>query len=426
VIVTLPCGRGLLEASVPDNTRVVTIRNTPGIADPAGEIRRGLKNPIGTRPLPDIIRSKRPENVCVVISDHTRPVPNKTILPPLLDILENGGISPKNITILIATGMHRETTHEEKIELVGADILSRYAVIAHDSESDDLVHFDVHGIQATVNGFYCSAGLKILTGFIEPHYMAGFSGGRKAICPGISGVATVRYFHSPALLESPRANPGMLDGNPCHDFSSRVAECAGADFMVNVTLNAAKEITGVFCGDILKAHQAGIAFSEHEASVFCGEPADIVVTTNGGFPLDRDLYQTTKGLVSALDIVREDGLIICASECCDGLGSSPFKRLLSEMTTPEDFLAMISAPDYFHMDQWGVEELVKVLKKARIMLYSTGLTSDEICMCRCEPIKSIEEGIQKETARLGRSPTVTVIPDGPYIIAKSGSGGEER
>jgi lactate racemase len=417
--VSLSFGKGHLQVKVPDHSQVLTGKNVVPISNPLEAIQKSLAYPIGVSALSDIIHQKKPRTVCIIVSDHTRPVPNQLILPPILDELKKAKIAAQNITILLANGMHRKTTSAEKLELVGQEVLDAYRVIDHNSrDATSLYNFTIDSIPVSVNRQYYESDLKIITGFIEPHFMAGFSGGRKAICPGISGFDTVKYFHSPKLLESPFAAPGNLNQNPCHEFATAVAKLVGVDFMVNVTINRKKQITGIFSGDLGQAYAAGVKASKQQSLIKVKAPFDIVITTNGGYPLDRDLYQTVKGLVGALEIVKEGGTILCAAECCDGVGSADFCELLFQMQSPESFIEMISQPGYFQCDQWEVEELVKVLKKVQVRLYSTGLTIEEIKRSHLYPISSIETGLRHSLKQFGPNATIAVIPEGPYVLTK--------
>lgn len=213
--------------------------------------------------------------------------------------------------------------------------------------------------------------------------MAGFSGGRKAICPGIAGLDTVKHFHSPMVLESKYAKAGILSRNPCHRIANLIAKKAGVDFILNVTLNSKKQITGIFAGDINKAFLKGVKFSERNVSDYVREPLDVVITCGGGYPLDRNFYQTVKGIVGALEVVKRGGTIIIASGCSDGLGSYEFKKLLMEMESPESFMKMICRKNYFCIDQWEVEELIKGLKKVKVKLYTTGLSKEDTKDMQC-------------------------------------------
>jgi len=418
--VNLPYGKGYLKLVLPDGTEVFGGNEVKFIEHPEEAIKQALLKPTGSKPLAEIIRAKRRiKNVCIVVSDHTRAVPNKLILPPLLEAVEKEGIPSKLITILIASGVHRPTSRQEKIELMGEKIAGRYRVIDHNAKGPEgLVGLRYKGKKFYVNRLYAEADLKILTGLIEPHFMAGFSGGRKAVCPGIAGIETIKIFHGPAFLESPFAGAGTLYRNPCHRFALEMVEAAGADFILNVTLNKEKKVTGVFGGDVKKAHSEGIKHCRKESLFYARKPFKAVITSNGGYPLDRDLYQTVKGLVSAADIVAEGGEIICFSECVDGIGSENFRSLLFGMGSPDEFLRRISRPDFFVPDQWEVEELIKALKKAKIKIYSSGLKYEEIKKAHMVPLKEIDSSIRELLKKYGGSSSIAVIPDGPYTMVK--------
>jgi nickel-dependent lactate racemase len=248
--------------------------------------------------------------------------------------------------------------------------------------------------------------------------MTGFSGGRKSICPGIVSIKTIRAHHSPKFLESPFSAPGILKRNPCHEEALEVTGMVGVDFIVNVTLDSEKRITGIFAGDLEEAHLEGVRFCEGQVCDYLEEPVDIVLTSAGGYPLDCNFYQTVKGLVGALDIVKAGGTIIIASSCIEGIGSLEFKKLLFGMKDINQFLEMINQDDYFTIDQWEVEELVKVLRKVRVRLYSTGLSNEDIINCHVQPIHSIEEGIEKTITEYGKNARIAVIPNGPYVLAR--------
>jgi len=416
----LPYGKGFVKVEVPDNAVIFEGKKLKLLDSQAEAVRRALANPVGSKTLSGMIRAKgKVDSVSIVVSDHTRAVPNKIILPPVLEEIIGAGIPSERITILIASGMHRPTSRQEKTELLGEEIAGRYRVVDHDARNPEgLLKLNLKGKEFLVNRMYAEAGLKILTGLIEPHFMAGFSGGRKSICPGIAGMDTIQYFHSPAFLESPYASTGILEKNPCHIFSSEMAQASGADFIINVTLDKEKRITGVFAGDIVKAHAAGVEYCRKESLLYAERPFDVVVTTNGGYPLDRDLYQTVKGLVSAADIVAEGGEIICAAECVDGIGSENFRKLLFGMESLDGFIKKISAPGFFIPDQWEVEELIKVIRKAGVKIYSGGLTDEEIRKSHMTPVKDVGKAIRDSIAKYGKKASVAVIPGGPYTMVK--------
>jgi len=380
------------------------------------EISNSLKNPVGCFPLNELIRQKKPNNLCIVISDHTRAVPNKIILPVIIENLLSAGMNKKQIFILIGNGTHRPTTQQEKIELVGSNIFENFPIYDH-SATDRSMLIRIDETDFYVNKRYFEADFKIVTGMIEPHFFAGFSGGRKGVCPGIAGMESIKIFHGAEFLEDINTKPGNLENNLCHIFATEFAKKAGVDFIVNVTINKRQEITGIFSGDLEKAFIKGVEFCEKTSTVFAKKKYPIVITTNGGYPLDRDFYQSTKGMVAAMEIVEDNGIIICASECCDGIGNENFVKLLSEMKSPDEFIKMIMQPGYFHDIQWGIQPLVHILKKARIFLVSS-LSEQQARLCWTIPFHDINQAIEKAIETYGKNTEIAVIPDGPYTIVK--------
>jgi len=411
--IRLDYGKSGLDITVPDaNLLAVGLpcEHKP-LESVTERIAESFLEPIGSLPLPMLCRGKK--TACIVVSDKTRPVPNKLLLPPILDILDAHHIQT---TILIACGMHSPTEGAELEALLGPAVMGRCDVVNHRGDDDAMLVCvgKSRGVDIVVNNLYRRADLRILTGFIEPHFMAGFSGGRKAVCPGIAGVQTMRYAHCPDLLESPLATAGVIDRNPLHEFALEAARLAGVDFIVNVTLNRDKQITGIFSGDLNAAHRAGVEFCAKHSRVDLPFEADIVITSNGGFPLDQDLYQTVKGMVSALPAVKQGGTIIIASACIKGIGSDDFRRMLFAMEDGPSFLAMLRTPGFFRIDQWEVEELVKVLRKARVSLFSEGISREEQGKCHVLPLDSVEQGIGEALRRHGANATITALPSGPY------------
>jgi nickel-dependent lactate racemase len=402
-----------IEITVPD-AHLLAVgfpADQPPMESVSEQVASSLREPIGSLPLLELCRGKR--TACIVVSDKTRPVPNSILLPPLLEILDGMHIKT---TILIACGMHSPTEGTELEALLGPMVMGHCEVINHRGDDDGMLVSvgKSHDVDILINRRYIEADLRILTGFIEPHFMAGFSGGRKAVCPGIAGVQTMRYAHSPDLLESPLATVGVINGNPLNEFLLDAARLAGVDFIVNVTLNRDKEITGIFSGGLEDAHRAGAAFCAKHSRIGLPAEADIVVTTGGGFPLDQDLYQTVKGMVSALPAVKRGGTIIIASACSKGIGSDHFREMLFTMEDGLSFLAMLRKPGFFRVDQWEVEELVKVLRKACVSLFSNGISREDQQRCHVLPLESVEQGISEALDRYGTHATITVLPSGPY------------
>ncbi|MDZ7375841.1 MAG: nickel-dependent lactate racemase [candidate division KSB1 bacterium] len=378
--VKIDYGKDGLWIDVPDENLVKILKMKPSrpILTPTTHIAQALAAPIGSPPLAQLAQGKK--TACIVICDITRPVPNKILLPPLLNTLEQNGIGRDRITILIATGIHRPNLGDELIQLVGPEIASNYRIVNHyarRNETHSYLGKTSRGTDVLVDSSYVNAELKITTGFIEPHLMAGFSGGRKLICPGISSLDTVKVMHSPKILEHPNAREGVIDGNPFHEESLEIAKMAGVDFIVNVALNEDKQIIGIFAGDLEKAHQRGVEFVREQVGDTVAEPVDIVITTSAGYPLDATFYQSIKGLTAALPIVKKGGTIILAAECREGLGSPEFSKLLRETEDVEVFMHNILKDDYFVVDQWQFEEYAKVLRKAEVYLFSAGISAED-------------------------------------------------
>lgn len=417
--IRLPYGRTGLIAELPDANiaAILNINPQPPLPDQIGAVAEALRQPIGSPSLADLAR--RASKACVVVCDVTRPVPNQTILPPLLECLESNGLAHQDITLLIATGTHRPNEGPELEEMVGAEIARRYRVVNHNARADgeqQYVGDTRQGVAAYVDRVYMQADLKIITGLVEPHFMAGYSGGRKVVCPGITSLKTVHTFHSPALLEDPRADNGILEGNPCHEMALDVARLAGVDFSVNVVIDENRLITGVFAGELEAAHAASVEFANTIFRVGCPEAVDIVVTTNAGYPLDTTFYQAVKGLVGALPILKDGGAIVCASSLSEGIGSPEFTQLMFEMTDVDSFMRKILTPGFFVKDQWEVEMLCRVLRKAQVYFFSEGLPAEDLARCMVTPVGSVEEGIAQALAKHGADARIAVIPPGPYLI----------
>ena len=389
------------------------------VADLEAAFRDALCNPIKSASLGELAQGQ--QDACVVISDITRPVPNHLILPPLLAEIEKAGIKREAITILIATGIHRPNEGEELVSLVGHEIVANYRIINHFSKDADemvLVGEINNGVPALINRHYVEAGLKILTGFIEPHMWAGFSGGRKSILPGISSLATLEFMHGPEMIADPMTVYGALDGNPFHEAGLAIMAKAGADFIVNVTLDTKKRITRVFAGDPVAAHLEGCRFLAPLCTKTLAEPLDFIVTTNSGAPLDLNLYQTVKGITGAAPVVKDGGEIVIASACSEGAGSPEYVDILNMVNTPADFIRRLRAREFFIADQWCAQETYQVILKHPVSLFSDGLSDAKISDYHMRPISSIEDEITRLFDKYGSKARWAVIPNGPLVILK--------
>jgi nickel-dependent lactate racemase len=417
--ITLDYGHTGLEVNLPDDRVVgpLAIRPAQPLPDPEAAIAHALTHPIGTRPLAELARGRR--NACILVCDITRPVPNRLILPPLLRILEGQGIARRNILLLIATGLHRLNEGAELDEMLGPEISRSYRIENHHGkvrEEHDYLGETSNGVPVFLDSRYVQADLKITTGLIEPHLMAGYSGGRKVICPGIAGLDTVKAWHGPRFLEHPRADCGLVEGNPVHEENTRIALMAGCDFIVNVCLDGQRRITWVGAGDMVQAWEEGVRFIEKVVKAPVPEPVDVVVTSCAGYPLDTTWYQAVKGLTGALPIVKEGGTIIMAASLTEGLGSPEFQHLIADNPDLKVFKQRILGKDYFVMDQWQLEELAKVVARCRVKVVSHGLTAEVLKRCHVEPAPSVEQAVADCLEEYGPGARVAVIPKGPYVL----------
>jgi len=419
--VKLEYGRTGLMAELPAERVVRTLhyKDAPPLPDAAASLANVLRQPNGTPPLAEIARGKK--DCCIAICDITRPVPNEMILQPLLQILEASGIPREKITILVATGLHRESTPAEIVEMVGNEIAATYRVENHRGEArEEHTHLgdSPRGLPIWIDSRYVHADLKITIGLIEPHFMAGYSGGRKLICPGLAALETVKAWHSPRFLEHPRAESGSLEGNPVHEENTWIAQRAGCDFIVNVVIDAQRRPLKFVAGDMLAAFEEGVAYCSQVVRDYLDEPVDIVVTSGAGYPLDTTFYQAVKGMNAALSIIKPGGTIILCASMSEGIGSPQFQRLFRENSTLDGFMHRITHEDYFVMDQWQLEELAKVRRKARVKVITDGLPADVLQGLFVETAPSIEQAVADSLAEYGPSAKVAVIPKGPYVLAQ--------
>jgi nickel-dependent lactate racemase len=417
--ITLDYGRTGLEVELPDDRVVgpLAMRPAAPLPDPVGAVAEALARPVGCAPLAEVARGRR--NACILVCDITRPVPNRLILPPLLRTLEEQGIPRREILILVATGLHRPNEGAELEEMLGPEVVAGYRVENHHGkvrEEHDYLGTTPNGVPVYLDRRYVRADLKITTGLIEPHLMAGYSGGRKVICPGIAGLETVKVWHGPRFLEHPRADCGIVAGNPVHEENTRIAQMAGCDFIVNVCLDGQRRVTWVGAGDMIQAWEAGVRFVEGVVKVPVEQPLDVVVTSCAGYPLDTTWYQAVKGLTGALPVVKRGGTIILAASLTEGLGSPEFQHLIQDNPDLKVFKQRILGKDYFIVDQWQLEELAKVVERCRVKVVSHGLPAETLRRCYVEPAPSVEQAVADCVAEYGPGTKIGVIPKGPYVL----------
>lgn len=426
-----------MDLTVPDGSRVIQSPPVEPLKDPIGTIIETLAKPIGSKPLGELAsKLSRQGKVVVVISDITRPVPNQLLLEPLLNGLAVAGVESEQITILIATGMHRPSTSEEKIELVGERIAKSYRMVDHRADKkQSLIGLNAstpHGQQVWVNKEYLQADLKIITGFIEPHMMAGYSGGRKSICPGLVNLETIQQFHGPDLLENPHTRAGVLAGNPCHQEAVAVARAAGVDFMLNVIVNPDKKILAVFGGHFEQAHAQGVDWLEQHCTISDVRPYDIIVTCGGGYPLDTTFYQAVKGMIFAQPIIKPGGTMVIASSCSEGIGSDDYQQILFQYSHRwEEFMKDVFSRKQVRRDQWELQVQCDVLRKIgkkNLLFVTDGIKPQILAKCNVTPATDKVSGIQDpaglvqklldQLAKRHPGARWAVIPDGPYVLIK--------
>lgn len=417
--VTLEYGKTGLEVELPDDRVVgpLAIKPAPPLADPRAVLRERLNHPTGTPPLSELARGRK--SACILICDITRPVPNELLLKPMLETLEAAGIPRDRILILVATGLHRPNEGAELVELVGPEIAANYRCENHHGKVRDehtYLGTTAKGVPVWIDTRYVNADLKIATGLIEPHLMAGYSGGRKLICPGIAALETVKVWHGPDFLEHPKADCGFLEGNPVHEENTRIGRLAGCDFIVNVTLDSERQVTSIVAGDMEQAFLEGVRFVEKIVKAEIAEACDVVVTSSAGYPLDTTFYQAVKGMTGALPIVKQGGTIIIAAGLTEGIGSPEFQQLFVDNDSLPGFMHRILGKDYFVMDQWQLEELAKVCRKAKVKIVSDGLPAATLNGLFVESAPSIEQAVADSLAEYGPLARVAVIPKGPYVL----------
>lgn len=399
-------------------TQVTELRPqfVPGLADERAGFELAVRQPINCAPLAEKISPD--DTVAVVIADITRPLPSDRLLPWLFAELAH--VPARNFTIIIGTGSHRATTPAEIERLVGQEIATTYRIVDHNAYDRDAlaqVGFIANGqVPLHLNKAYAAADRRIVIGFIEPHFMAGFSGGYKGIFPAVAGIRAIMHYHRPEAIGDPKSTWGVLDGNPTQAQIQQYGAAVPLDFCINVTLNHKRQITRYFCGDPLTAHRQGCAFVKETAMVGCERPFPIVITSNSGYPLDQNLYQTVKGMCAAAEIVQEGGLIIVAARCNDGFPEhGNFAKLLVEHDSPQALLDTIFAPGFHMLDMWQAQKLAQVQLKAQVALYSE-LSAADLSRVRIEPIADMNLFLQEKCKHFGSDIPIAILPEGPMTI----------
>lgn len=427
---TFLCGRQLVDVEVPDTAEVFQSRFPTPSSKPSDIVMDAMHHPTGAPMLREALGQRRPGNVVVVVSDITRPIPYARFLPALLDEIESAGVPREEILILIATGMHRSSSDEERREMFGDTVASNYRIEDHRaSNEDELVALEGKswsGAQVKLNKHFMEAGFRFITGLVEPHFMAGFSGGRKAVCPGLAALETVQNLHGEPFLADRRSRNGCLEGNPLHQEAMSVAMLAGVDYSLNVVLDSSRFVVSAYAGSLNSAHLAACRYVAECACRRVEKPVDVVLTSSGGYPLDATFYQCVKGMVSCLPAVKEGGTIIAFGGCTEGVGSFEYSGVMQEFAGRwKEFLVRIKDSDSFIKDQWQFQMHCRALAKVgeeNLHFVTDSLTKRELKRLSVNGHRvethAVGEKLQELLDQaLSGGKTMAVFPEGPYCAA---------
>ena len=413
--IQLAYGKNGLCVELPENVVVIEPDYLPALPDEIGALKTAIRNPLNSKPLRRTVLED--QTVGISVCDVTRPMPSSRVIPVILNELSH--LSPDNITIFIATGTHRANDASELESMLGKEVINYGCrIVNHDAfntETNRSVGQTSRGIPISINKDWLECDFKITTGFVEPHFFAGFSGGPKMIAPGLAGFETIMNLHNADMIASPYSKWGVTEGNPIHDSIREIAKLAPSDFSIDVTINKDHGITSAYAGNMFDVHKAACRFAKSTAMQKVDNPFDLVITTNSGYPLDMNLYQTVKGISAASQIVRDGGGIICASECSDGIPEHGlYKELLSSKNSPKDLLDLIESPGHDRHDQWQVQIQAQIQMKSDVYLKSDNLTPNQIREAHLHPVDDISETVSKLMKDKGN--TVCVLPEGPQTI----------
>ncbi len=415
--VNLAYGKNGLEIEVPDEAVVITPEHREALDDPAGAVRSAIRAPLAGPCLDELVSPG--QSVAISVCDGTRPQPRKVVIPVLLEEL-SGLVDLDDVVILVATGTHRANTPEELAEMLGPEVLARVRVENHDARDESSLGFFGtcgDGVPVYLNKQWLQADVRITTGFVEPHFFAGFSGGPKLVAPGLAGLETTLVLHDSRRIADPRATWAVIEGNPVHDDVRAIAAATGVDFACDVVLNSDQEIVAVFAGELFAMHAAGCAFARELSMQPVERPFDVVVTTNSGFPLDQNLYQSVKGQSAAAMIVRPGGLIVAACECSDGFPDhGSYKELLTRYASGHELAEAIRTAESTWPDQWELQLQARVQETCRVAMHADGLSDAELAAAHFEPVGDVSAFLADALARLGPGASCCVLPEGPMTI----------
>jgi nickel-dependent lactate racemase len=418
MLLKFPCGKDFVKTEIPEeNLELAVSRPSTPLTNLKETVKKALRKPIQSKPLHSLLDRKK--NLCIIVPDVTRACPTEEILPPILDELEI--CAPNRIEILIGNGLHRSISNKEMVELLGEGVVKEYNIINHvATDEGQLVNLGAktsYGTPAVVNRVAAKSDALIGIGLVEPHFFAGYSGGRKTVLPAVAGEKAIFNNHSYKMMDHPKASYGILDGNPIHKDMVEFMKFVNLLFIVNVTINNKGETTGVFAGHPIKAHMQAVDYLNRFVEVKLQDYGDIVITSNGGYPLDRDLYQSVKGMATAERVVKKKGVIIIVAECREGLGGhEEFRRLMEGAKSPKEVLKKIRENEPI-TDQWQAQVMARVLEKARVVTVTEGVKDEVIRNMMMEPASSLEEALDFAKKVVSRKkPRIIAIPEGPYVI----------
>jgi len=418
----LAYGHGELPISLAADAVATVISKAPQprLADPVDAVRTALAHPVDAPSLAELAAGR--SSACILVCDITRPVPNHLFLRQMIETMVDGGVPLDQITVLVATGLHRPNVGAELVELIGDPwVLEHVRVENHrardDTQSTDLGRTATRGTPVRINRWFVDADLRIATGLVEPHFMAGWSGGRKVIAPGVAGHETIRTFHSARFMADPLAVQCNLVGNPLHSEQLEIVKLIGEVYALNTVLDEARELVHVTFGEVIASHLAAVRCAQDASRIPVGRRFHTVVTSSAGYPLDKTYYQTVKGMVTPLDILEPGGTLIIASECSEGFGSAEFAEAQQRLVElgPDRFLATLSAKDLADVDEWQSQMQLKPMRVGAVQLFTDHLTDAERRLTGVEVITSVDAAIAASVARSG-DPHVAVIPEGPYVV----------
>jgi len=425
--INLKYGRGIVPVNVPDDS-IIYNSNYPKNTKSAEEIfKDALLEPSKGFFLNNALSKRKKGKVVIVVSDFTRPIPYKGILPLLLEEIEEASVKKEDILILIATGMHRGSSLSERVEMFGEKIVNNYKIIDHNAEDETnlkmLAGHSWSGLSVSLNKHYIEAGFRIVTGLVEPHFMAGFSGGRKSVCPGIVSLDAVKNFHGFDFLDHPNAKTACLKDNPLHEEALSVAHLAPADYAVHIVLDEQKTVNNIICGDLFHAHEEAIEYVKACCCPVVEKEADLVLTSSGGYPLDATFYQCVKGIVNTLPAVKGKGTIVCMGNCSEGIGSKEYAEIMRKYSgQSEKFIKDISKRQIFIKDQWEFQVHIRALRKLgeeNIHFFTSGIEQNELKSLSVNPHAHPEKDIQQKVQMMideyiANKGVIAVLPEGPY------------